>query len=113
MAKKTTKKKTIKQDWNNISGTIAIFANESESGKMYYSTSLGRKNNEGDYDNLYLTVRFSKSCQADCEPEEPGRYFIDMAEAFLKPEFWEDKKGNQKSALVLFVNDGCMLPLDD
>lgn len=107
MAKKTTKKNNRpKQDWNEIGGVISLYANENDDGSFRYATSLSRKDEDGDYENHYLTVRFSKAAAKECAPEEAGPFYVAIREAFLKAEFWDDKKTKKRrSAVVLFIND--------
>lgn len=112
MAKKTTKSNRPKQDWNEIGGVISLYANESQKGGFFYSTTLSRKDEEGEYENLYLTVRMSKACEKKCEPEKAGPFYLMITEAFLKPEFWTDRKKNRQSAVVLFINDAESMDVD-
>lgn len=107
---KTTKKKTFKQDWNEIGGNISIYAHEGKKGDYYLSTSIGRKNDDGEYDNFYLTVRLSRAAEQELAIESEGVYHVAIRYGFLKPEFWTDKKSKeQRSALVLFINDAVMI----
>lgn len=113
MAKTTNKKskKTFKQDWNEFSGNISLYAHEGKKdGDFYLSTSLGRKNDDGDYDNYYLTVRLSRAAEEELAIDSEGVYHVAIRYGFLKPEFWTDKKSKeQRSALVLFINDAVMI----
>lgn len=113
MAKKTNKSSRPKQDWNEIGGVISLYANENKSGGFFYSTTLSRKDEDGEYENLYLTVRMSKACEKKCEPEKAGPFYLMITEAFLKAEFWTSRKSKERqSAVVLFINDAEPMDVD-
>ena len=110
MALKKSKKESNKVtvDWNKLSGTISLFAHETDDGRVLYSTSLGTKYDNGEWENVYITVRFSKKAEEKCMPDEPGLFYVYMIEAWLRAEFWTAGKGKnaeRRSAVVLFIND--------
>ena len=65
-AKKTAKKQTPKtaQTWNNVKGLMRVWATERGNKKkswLSFSTSIGKKNEDEEYDNVYFDVLFKKN----------------------------------------------------
>lgn len=80
-----------------LTGQIKIFINEktNDKGELFrtYSTSVGNKDQEGNYYNAYLNVRFAK----DNFPEEKllkmdkSKYYdLEIEEGFLSAEKGKD-----------------------
>ena len=86
---KTTKTKTTKTTrnedkmWSDITGKCRVWGKEVEYGKnksfMSYSTSIGKKNDDEEYDNVYFNVRFKK----DEHPDIEGAFNINIKHGFL------------------------------
>lgn len=91
-AAKTAKKHTPKttQSWNNISGVMRVWAAEKEYKKkswISFSTSIGKKNDEDEYDNLYFNVLFKKDEAPDVED---GAFEINVKKGFLSLSVYKD-----------------------
>ena len=87
--------------WNsNLTGRMRVYAQEvqyKKNGKpasfLKFSTSLGIKNDDGEWDNLYFNVRFMKG---DAPEVDGGMNFeIDIAKAFLTFEIFQTKAGEE------------------
>lgn len=84
-AAKTAKKQTPKplQLWNNINGAMRVWATERTYKKkswLSFSTSIGKKNDDGEYTNIYFDVLFKK----DEAPEvDEGAFEIIIKKGFL------------------------------
>ena len=82
---KTTKtqKTTEQTTWTNIKGVMRVWGKEFEYGKgksfISYSTSVGIKNKDGEYKNVYYDVRFRK----DEAPDIIDDFIIDVKKGFL------------------------------
>lgn len=61
----------------NVTGKALVFKNEGQYGP-YYRTSLGKKKQDGGYDNANLTIKFTKGNEPTDE-----RTKIDIKEGFL------------------------------
>lgn len=122
--KKQSKKQSEKVNyWNsNLNGKMRIYAQEvnyKKNGKpasfLKFSTSLGVKNEDGEWDNIYFRVRFMKGD----EPEADGgmNFEIEIAKAFLTFEIFQTKEGLEIKTPVIVVqewadpNSGEDLPL--
>lgn len=91
-AAKTAKKQTPKttQSWNNIRGVMRVWAAEKEYKKkswISFSTSIGKKNEEDEYDNLYFNVLFKKDEAPDVED---GAFEINVKKGFLTLSVYKD-----------------------
>lgn len=91
--KKTQKTASTTQQWNNIHGRMRIFANEASCGTgkhkrtwLNYSTCIGKKNDDNEYDNLWYNVIFRR----DEAPDEQGSYFIIVKSGFLTLSVYKD-----------------------
>ena len=85
------------QLWNNVNGKMLLFTNEHISGKgkaakkwLSYSTSVGKKNDSGEYKNIYFDVIFKKD-------ETPGDLYeigevvrINVKKGFLTASVYRD-----------------------
>ena len=97
--------------WNsNLNGRMRVYAQEvnyKKNGKpasfLKFSTSLGVKNDDGEWDNLYFKVRFMKG---DAPEADGGMNFeIDIAKAFLTFETFQTKTGEEIKTPVIVVQE--------
>lgn len=90
--------------WTQVNGTMRVYGNErkTRNGKPYlaYQTSIGRKNDDNEWDNLYVTVRFPKE-----DPEITEAFDIDIKDGFLSMDVWTDKNGVKHTTPVVVVTD--------
>lgn len=94
--KKTYSKRP--KSWADVSGRMRVWGKEVEYKKesfMSYSTSVGAKNKDDEYDNVYYNVRFKK----DSHPAIEGAFEIDVKSGFLTVT--TDKKGNCYPAVMV------------
>ena len=89
--------------WNTISGVMRVYGREWENGNVSYSTSLGRKHEDGSYDNYYFTVRFKR----DEDPGYDGGFEIFVNDGFITFDSYEDRNGNkvEKPAIMVLSYD--------
>lgn len=95
-AKKTATKRP--KLWADVSGRMRVWGKEVEYKKssfMSYSTSVGAKNEDEEYDNVYYNVRFRK----DEHPDIDGAFMINVKAGFLTVT--TDKKGNCYPAVMV------------
>lgn len=88
--KKTTAKKTA-QTWNNVKGLMRIWATERGNKKkswISFSTSIGKKNEDEEYDNVYFDVLFKKKEVPPIVNE--GVYEINIKKGFLTLTVYSD-----------------------
>lgn len=100
-----TKKKTNAKananhpkSWADVSGRMRLWGKEIEYKKssfISYSTSIGAKNDDGEYDNVYYNVRFRK----DEHPDIEGAFEINVKAGFLTVT--TDKKANCYPAVMV------------
>ena len=104
-AKKNERKNTGKRKenrpvmWTDVSGVMRVYGSEVETKRssfIKYSTSIGRKNEDGDYDNAYLTVFFPKEDAPDIE----GAFEINITKGFLTLEAYDKGKGKNAEHVV-------------
>lgn len=90
--------------WTQVNGTMRVYGSEKKTraGKPFlaYQTSIGKKNEDDEWDNLYVTVRFPKE-----DPEIEEAFDIDIKEGFLSMDVWTDKKGVKHINPVVVVLD--------
>lgn len=67
-----------------FTGQAMVFAKEYE-GRTYYSTSIGQKNQDGNYENAYIDLKFKKGV------EVPNKAKIEIKNGWLKFRM-KDKK---------------------
>lgn len=94
--KKTTSKRP--KSWADVCGRMRVWGKEVEYKKdsfMSYSTSVGVKNEDEEYDNIYYNVRFRKNEHPDIE----GAFDIKVKTGFLTVT--TDKKGNCYPAVMV------------
>ena len=99
--KKTTKKKELKS-WSDISGEMRVWGREftyKKSTFMFYSTSVGSKNEDEEYDNVYYNVRFKK----DESPDIEGAFKINVKKGFLTVS--TDKDGDTYPSVMILDYD--------
>lgn len=89
--KKTTAKATEeRKSWADLSGEMRIFGKkrEGEKGTWFaYSTSIGKKQEDGSYKNVFFNVRFTK----DNDPEKDGGFTVKLNKAFFTVDSWQEK----------------------
>lgn len=99
-AKKTATKRP--KSWADVSGHMRVWGKEVGYKKrsfMSYSTSVGAKNEDDEYDNVYYNVRFRK----DEHPDRDGAFEINVKKGFLTVT--ADKKGNCYPAVMVLEYD--------
>ena len=72
----------------NIEGKTIIFKNE-----YGYTTSVSKKNQDGSYDKMYLSIQLPKGTEVE------NKTIIDIQEGFLS--FYKDKNGIAKPKIVV------------
>ena len=110
--KKQSKKQPEKVNyWNSdLSGRMRVYAQEvnyKKNGKpasfLKFSTSLGVKDEDGNWSNLYFNVRFMKG---DAPEADGGMNFeIDIAKAFLTFETFTTKDDEEVKTPVIVVQE--------
>ena len=96
--------------WSDLTGLMHVYAREvkyKKNGKpasfLKFSTSLGVKDENGDWDNLYFDVRFMKG---DAPEVDDGMKFeIEIAKAFLTFECVQTKLGGEIKRPVIVVQE--------
>lgn len=113
--KKNTKKASASKErvkrWSDITGEIRIFGEDVKYGKgkkkesfIRYSTSLGVKNDDGEYSNFYYKVGFAKD--VDPERTDESGFVIRITRGFLTfDEFVDKKTGEVKRVPKLVILD--------
>ena len=106
MAKKAKRSERAKDTWNNISGIMTVYGNtfEDRKGRDYisWSATVGKKNDNDEYDNYYFRVRFAKDANA---PETDGLHQIDVQSAFISLETYTKKKQEITVPVIVIVED--------
>lgn len=90
------------KSWADVNGRMRVWGKEVEYKKtsfMSYSTSVGAKNEDEGYDNVYYNVRFRK----DEHPDRDGAFEINVKKGFLTVT--TDKKGNCYPAVMVLDYD--------
>lgn len=90
---------------------LFVFVNEKEAAVgtvNTFCTSLSQKDEDGDYINAYLDVRFCNNLKEAYKLDK----FVDGAclkvsviEGWLSFRAWTDKQGNERRTFYVFVND--------
>lgn len=86
------------KSWADVSGRMRVWGKEvvyKRSSFMSYSTSVGAKNEDEEYDNVYYNVRFRKNEH----PDRDGAFEINVKAGFLTVT--TDKKGNCYPAVMV------------
>lgn len=91
-AKKTAKKQTPKttQTWNNVKGSMRIWATKRNYKKktwFSFSTSIGKKNEDEEYVNVYFDVLFKKN---EAPEVDEGALEINVKKGFLTLSVYND-----------------------
>ena len=106
MAKKAKRSERAKDTWNNISGIMTVYGNtfEDRKGRDYisWSATVGKKNDDDEYDNYYFRVRFAKDANA---PETDGLHQIDIQSGFISLETYTKKKQEITVPIIVIVED--------
>lgn len=109
--KKNSKKSQQVKYWSSgMTGRMRVYAQEvkyKKNGKpasfLKFSTSIGVKDEDGNWTNLYFTVRFMKG---DAPEVDGGMNFeIDIADAFLTFETYTAKDGDEIQTPVVVVKE--------
>ena len=91
--KNTTKKKQTQettQVWNNVKGLMRVWATERGNKKktwLSFSTSIGKKNDRKEYDNVYFDVIFKKD---EAPGVKEGAFEINVKKGFLTLTVYSD-----------------------
>ena len=106
MAKKTKRSERAKDTWNNISGIMSVYGNTFTGRKkkkyVSWSATVGKKNDEGEFDNYYFRVRFAKDAN---EPETDGLHQIDIQSGFFSLETYTKGKEEVTVPVIVIVED--------
>lgn len=118
--KKQRKKQTEKVKYwsSDLTGRMRVYALEvkyKKGGKpasfLKFSTSLGVKDEDGDWSNLYFNVRFMKG---DAPEVDGGMNFeIDISRAFLTFETFTTKDDEEVKTPVIVVQEWADPDSDD
>ncbi len=109
--KKSNKKSQQVKYWSSgMTGRMRVYAQEvkyKKNGKpasfLKFSTSIGVKDEDGEWSNLYFTVRFMKG---DAPEVDAGMNFeIDIADAFLTFETYTTKDDGEIKTPVIVVKE--------
>lgn len=90
MTQKTREKQKQAQAWNNVKGVMRLWATERKRKAktwLSFSTSIGKKDDEGEYDNLYFDVLFKKD---DAPNVGEGPCEINVKKGFLTLSIYND-----------------------
>ena len=97
--KKETKKKNRPVMWSDVSGVMRVYGNEFVTGRgsfIKYSTSIGKKNDDSEYDNCYYSVFFPR----EDNPELEGAFEINIRKGFLTLDVYEKTRGKSTERIV-------------
>ena len=100
--KKTAAKKTA-QTWNNVKGLMRLWATERGNKKkswLSFSTSIGKKNEDEKYDNVYFDVLFKKN---EAPEVDEGAFEINVKKGFLTLTVYSD--GSVPPAVMVMEYD--------
>ena len=89
--------------WNNVRGVMDLYAREVNLRKnsfMSFSTSIGKKNENDEYDNIYFDVLFKKNEAPDVDE---GRFKIKIRSGFLTLSVYKD--GSVHPAVMVMEYD--------
>lgn len=79
-------KANVIKTWKDVTGEMKVWARAWDNGKkgiyITYSTSVSKKNEDGDYDNLYYDVIFKKGTSPEFEANAEG-FRINIKAGFL------------------------------
>ena len=89
MATKKTTKKTA-QAWNNVKGLMRVWTTKRGNKKkswLSFSTTIGKKNEDDQYDNVYFDVLFKKN---EAPEVDEGAFEINVKKGFLTLTVYSD-----------------------
>lgn len=99
------REKTTPERWHNITGSMMVFGEEKENKRgekfVSYNTSVGKKDDKGEWDNCYIGVSFAK----DCDPGIEGGFLISIKSAFITFDTWKTRTGKIRKALRIVITD--------
>ena len=108
--KNTTKKNTEKKQtqeptkvWNNVKGLMRVWATERGNKKkswLSFSTSIGKKNDNEEYDNVYFDVIFKKN---EAPEVKEGAFEINVKKGFISLTVYSD--GSVHPAVMVLEYD--------
>lgn len=87
------------KEWSNISGHMKLYSNvfKGKNGEyLSYSTSIGRKKQDGSYDNAYMKVFFPKND----DPGIEGLFEIEVKKGFMTLNTYDRGKGKNAEHVV-------------
>lgn len=104
-AKNTAKKQNPKntQMWNNVNGLMRVWATERGNKKkswLSFSTSIGKKNEDEEYCNVYFDVLFKKN---EAPEVDEGAFEINVKKGFLTLTVYSD--GSVHPAVMVMEYD--------
>lgn len=102
-----------KQEFNgwfqHIEGDMRVFCDEvtyRKNGKkatfLRATTTVAKKDDSGDWHNVYIPVTFTKDCGINLEE---GRNDVHVSNGFLTADVWKDKEGVERTRLAIVVTD--------
>lgn len=91
--------------WHNISGLMMVFGEEKETRRgekfIAYNTSVGKKDDNGEWDNAYINVSFTR----ENDPGVEGGFLVDVKAGFITFDTWRTKTGKTRKALRIVITD--------
>lgn len=98
----------MEKNWKNIEGKMRVFRNKTSDGKIYFTTSLSTKKEDGSYNNMYIPISFAKTINTDNLDEE-----IEITKGFLT--FYEANDGAKKIKIMIMelAEQGEYITVDD
>lgn len=94
-----------KARWHNINGEMMVFGEEKETRRgekfISYNTSVGKKDDKGEWDNAYINVSFTR----DNDPGVEGGFLIDVKSGFITFDTWKTKTGKIRKALRIVITE--------
>ncbi|MBO5479587.1 MAG: hypothetical protein J6A63_00150 [Clostridia bacterium] len=104
VTKKVTKEKKVeRKSWKNVDGIMSVYATVWDDDRVSFSTSVAKKNEDGDYDREYYDVIF-KNGEAPYV-EESTNFNIDITAGFLT--FRKANNGHYYSAVMVMEYTIC------
>ena len=89
--------------WTEVSGEMTIWGHEAKTktGRNYctYTTPISRKNEGGEWDNIWLDVVFSRGAN----PEMAERFTTRIDSGFISLRVWDDKDGHHVKPCVVIT----------
>lgn len=95
--------RTDRRKWTDVSGEMTIWghAAKTKTGKIYctYTTSISRKNDSGEWDDVWVDVVFRKEVNPDIETGFKTR----IENGFWSLRVWDDKDGHHVKPCVVIT----------